>query len=78
MIMSESWKKRVGVVYSTDTGFQYPHEEEESPESVPPQQQNLQVSTDRKKRKGKTVTLVTGFQGSGEELRELGKILKTK
>jgi translation initiation factor 1 len=76
--MAESWKRRVGVVFSTDPGFQYDKEQEESSESVPPEQQHLQVQMDRKKRKGKTVTLVTGFQGPGDELRELGKRLKIK
>jgi translation initiation factor 1 len=33
---------------------------------------------DRKQRKGKQVTLVTGFVGSDEDLKDLGKLLKSK
>ncbi|GAJ04062.1 unnamed protein product, partial [marine sediment metagenome] len=33
---------------------------------------------DRKKRKGKTVTLVTGFTGTIQDIKELGKDLKSK
>ena len=38
----------------------------------------LYVSIDRKARKGKAVTLVEGFQGDDEALKELGKLLKSK
>jgi translation initiation factor 1 len=33
---------------------------------------------DKKQRKGKKVTLVTGFAGSNDDLKSLGKLLKTK
>ncbi|HHT33675.1 MAG TPA: translation initiation factor, partial [Bacteroidales bacterium] len=36
------------------------------------------VSLDKRNRKGKAVTLVTGFRGSEEELQELGKLLKMR
>jgi translation initiation factor 1 len=38
----------------------------------------LYVSIDRKQRAGKEVTLVEGFVGSDEDLKELGKLLKSK
>jgi translation initiation factor 1 len=41
-------------------------------------QQKLYVSIDRKQRGGKDVTLVEGFVGSEEDLKELGKTLKSK
>jgi translation initiation factor 1 len=41
-------------------------------------QMKLRVVLDKKQRKGKGVTLVTGFEGSDEDLKELGKFLKSK
>lgn len=76
--MSNDWKERLGVVYSTNSEFQYEKENEKEPETLPPQQQQLTVSLDRKKRKGKSVTLITGFIGSADDLKALGKMLKTK
>jgi translation initiation factor 1 len=76
--MENDWKKRLGMVYSTNPDFEYEKENEPEEETLPPQQQNLKVSIDRKKRKGKSVTLVTGFVGSEDDLKQLGKMLKTK
>lgn len=76
--MENDWKKRLGMVYSTNPDFEYEKENEPGEETLPPQQQNLKVSIDRKKRKGKSVTLVTGFVGSEEDLKDVGKMLKTK
>lgn len=70
--------KRIGVVYSTDPDYDYQYREQEEAESPPANQQQLRVLLDRKKRKGKEVTLVTGFRGPEEELKALGKLLKTK
>jgi len=76
--MTNDWKDRLGVVFSTNPDFGYEKDEEEHQETLPPQQQNLKVLLDRKKRKGKAVTLVTGFVGSDDNLKELGKLLKSK
>ncbi len=76
--MAKDWKERLGVVYSTNSEFQYKNEEEEQQETIPPQQQDLRISLDKKNRKGKAVTLITGFIGSDDDLKELGKLLKTK
>jgi translation initiation factor 1 len=76
--MANDWKKRLGTVYSINPDFDYERENDPEQETLPPQQQNLKVSIDRKKRKGKSVTLVTGFTGSEDDLKELGKMLKTK
>ena len=43
---------------------------------LPPNQQNLSVEASRAGRKGKTVTIVRGFQASAETLTELLKKLK--
>ncbi len=76
--MSEDWKDRLGVVFSTNPDFNYDHDKEEEEETLPKKQQDLRVMLDRKKRKGKSVTLITGFVGSSDDLKELGKLLKTK
>ena len=65
-----------GFVYSTDPSFQFQHEEENAPETLPPQQQKLKVRLDTKHRAGKAVTLVEGFVGTDEDLQDLGKKLK--
>ena len=72
------WKKRLGVVFSTNPDFNYEEETMAEPETLEPSKQNLIVSIDRKGRAGKQVTLVTGFVGSSEDLAELGRILKVK
>ncbi len=72
------WKKRLGVVFSTNPDFTYEEEAEAEPATLEPQKQNLIVSIDRKGRGGKQVTLVTGFVGSSDDLAELGRTLKVK
>jgi len=52
--------------------------EETSEEEVPRKHHRLRILLDRKKRKGKAVTLITGWEGSDERLKELGKILKSQ
>ena len=76
--MENDWKKRLGVVYSTDPDFAYSREQEEEPETLAPAEQKLYVSLDRKNRKGKTVTLVEGFRGTADDLLALGKVLKSR
>ena len=71
-------KNRAGVVYSTNPDFDYSHQNEGGTEELPPQQQQLRVLIDRKKRRGKEVTLVTGFIGPEDSLKELGKHLKSQ
>ena len=73
-----SKKKRVNVVYSTNPDYSYDHDDEEQMETLDPSEQNLKVILDRKQRKGKSVTLVTGFVGDENDLKELGKVLKSK
>lgn len=76
--MSNKNKKASGIVYSTNPDFSYAFEQESSQETLPPQQQNLKVFLDRKQRAGKSVTLITGFIGTEEDLNTLGKKIKTK
>ncbi|MFM7681932.1 MAG: translation initiation factor [Bacteroidota bacterium] len=76
--MSKKNKNFVNVVYSTNPNFQYQEEQEENQETLPKQQQKLYVSLDKKQRAGKEVTLIEGFIGAEEDLKELGKMLKSK
>lgn len=66
------------MVYSTNQDFNYEYEQESEQETLPPQQQNLKVMLDKKARAGKQVTLITGFVGTEDDLKELGKLLKNK
>lgn len=68
----------MNVVYSTNPDYSYETNEEEEEATLPPAQQCLRVQLDRKNRGGKVVTLVTGFVGTEEDLKELGKLLKSK
>jgi len=74
----KDWKKRLGVVFSTNPDFTYEEETEQEPATLAPEKQNLIVSIDRKGRGGKQVTLVTGFVGTADDLSELGRTLKVK
>ena len=76
--MDNDWKKRLGVVYSTDPNFKYEQEAEPEVETLEPSKQNLIVAIDRRARAGKQVTLVKGFVGSEDDLATLGKTLKVK
>src|SRR5690606_23717258 len=78
MAKKNTWKNREGVVYSTSDDSEYTHGDDEGVETLPPQQQNLRVMLDKKQRAGKQVTLVTGFVGQEEDLKDLGKKLKTR
>lgn len=70
--------KRKGIVFSTNPDFDYSYDDEDQVETLPPNKQQLKVWIDRKKRRGKEVTLVTGFVGQEEDLKALGKTLKSK
>lgn len=67
----------LGFVFSTDPDFDFNHEEEEM-DTLPPGEQVLRIVLDRKKRKGKEVTLIIGFEGQEDDLKDLGKFLKSK
>ena len=65
-------------IFSTNPDFQPSNDNETPEETLAPNQQKLRVMIDRKKRKGKNVTLVVGFEGNEDDLKELGKYLKSK
>ena len=76
MAKQNQWKKLDGLVFSTDPDYRMESNEEEI-ESAPAQQQRLRVMLDKRNRRGKAVTLVTGFEGNEEDLKALGKSLKS-
>jgi len=71
-------KKRIDIVYSTNPDYHFQEEGEEKRETVLKEKQLLRISLDKRNRRGKAVTLVTGFTGSDDELQVLGKMLKMK
>lgn len=72
------WKKRLGVVYSTNPDFDYAVDDPVEETTLPPSRQRLTVSIDRRRRAGKQVTLVSGFVGTQEDLAALTRALKVK
>lgn len=78
MSKKNDWKKREGVVYSTDNSFSYEYQQQNEAGTLPPQQQNLKASLDKSGRAGKQVTLITGFVGTAADLETLGKLVKSK
>lgn len=72
------WKDRLNIVYSTNPDFAYETEGEEEPETLEKEKQNLRVFIEKKNRGGKTATVVKGFAGTEEDLKELAKLLKTR
>jgi len=65
-----------GFVFSTNNNFEY--QKEESEETLSPKKQYLEAHFSNKGRGGKTVTIITGFVGEEDDLKTLGKLLKTK
>ena len=75
---NNDWKDRLSIVYSTNPDFQYSTGENEDIETLPKQQQKLRVSIEKNHRGGKTVTIIKNFVGKDEDIKELGRNLKTR
>ena len=76
---NNDWKERLGVVFSTNPNYHYEVETpEEEPDTLPFAQQRLRVKIERAGRKGKTVTIVSGFIGKMDDLKEFSTWLKTR
>jgi translation initiation factor 1 len=78
MSKKNDWKKRDGVVYSTNSDFEFQHQQQNEAETLPAHQQNLKVFLDKNGRAGKQVTIMSGFIGTSTDLDSLGKMLKSK
>jgi len=63
-------------VFSTNDDFEYEPEKEKA--TLSPENQYLEALFSNKGRAGKTVTVIKGFSGSEQDLKSLGKMLKTK
>jgi translation initiation factor 1 len=66
-----------GFVFSTNKDFEFDNESNVE-ETVANNQQRLEAHLDKKNRGGKVATIIKGFQGNEEDLKTLGKMLKTK
>lgn len=78
MNKTNDWKDRLGIVYSTKQDFNYEENTSNQEETLSPEKQTLRIQLSTKHRKGKTVTLITGFVGRTEDLQALEKELKSK
>lgn len=65
------------MVYSTNQDYEYDYGTEQD-ETLAPEEQDLRIWLDKKHRGGKMASVLKGFVGSEEDLKELAKVLKTK
>lgn len=65
-----------GFVFSTNDDFEL--EQTETAETLGNSEQRLEALFSNKGRGGKTVTVIKGFVGSDDDLKALGKMLKSK
>lgn len=71
-----SFESLGGMVFSTNPDFTIEHEDEQSI-TLPPSKQRLEAHLDKKNRAGKVVSIIKGFEGTEDDLKELAKKLKT-
>ncbi len=67
-----------GFVFSTNDNENFSTFSDEDQKTLATNEQYLEAHFSNKGRGGKTVTILTGFQGSETDLKALGKLLKTK
>jgi translation initiation factor 1 len=72
------WKDKLGKAFGVDPASVVPDDPADAPnpDAVPPGKQHLDVLLDRHDRRGKKVTLIVGFVGSDDALKELARSLK--
>ena len=74
--MDKKGKNRKGVMYSTNPDFEYEYENDKM-ETLQNNEQTLKVCID-KHRAGKIAVIIKEFIGTTEDLKSLGKLLKSK
>jgi len=75
---NNDWKDRLGVMYSTNPDFKYDTGKQAEEQTLSKEKQRLSITLDKRNRAGKSVTLVSGFRGTEDDLTALGKMLKVK
>lgn len=78
MARKNDWKKREGIVYSTSDDFQYSLRSDSQADTLAPEAQRLRITLDKSGRAGKQVTLISGFVGTEDDLKELARRIKAK
>jgi translation initiation factor 1 len=76
--MSKKNNPTGGFVYSTNPDLPLDDYTWAPQPTLATAQQNLTIQKTNKHRGGKTVTLITGFKGTNEDLEKLSKLLKNK
>jgi translation initiation factor 1 len=66
-----------GFVFSTNKDFEFENHDNDQQETLQNSSQHLEVHLDKKNRGGKVATVIKGFKGSDDDLKALGKRLKT-
>ena len=74
--MAKNKKKRKGIMYSSNPDFEFEYENQEMG-TLSNNKQHLKVCLD-KHRAGKIAIIIKDFVGNAEDLKALGKLLKTK
>jgi translation initiation factor 1 len=74
--MAKNKKNKKGVIYSTNPDFYFEYENQ-AMGTLDNKKQNLKVCID-KHRAGKIAVIIKDFIGTAEDLKALGKLLKTK
>jgi translation initiation factor 1 len=73
---SQDWKNQLSNLITNDPDLQVPEQYIISEETKEIKKQNLLIQFEKKGRNGKQVTIISGFDGSEKELKELASELK--
>jgi translation initiation factor 1 len=73
---SSDWKSQLTNLIATEPDLQTPHTEKSPEEKKPFRKQTFFIQFEKKGRGGKQVTIISGFEGTENELKELASELK--